>query len=467
MEYRIDPDQRRPSADDDRPRRRFGLLSALVRIGLAIVILVVVGYEVSGWIADRPEAPQRMNRERTFTVEVMDPNPGTYSSDIVAYGQVTAARTIDVRTLVAGRVIDVSPNLAVGNTVEEGEVLVKIDPFAYNGAVVEAQAAVADAELSLSEAQEAYALEERTIAAAETALAAARTDLERAQSLLASGAATQQTVDTRELTVSEREQTLISRQSNLVTLNAQILRQQAAIAQANYALETAQRDLENTEIVAPFTGVVTARDLTTDTYVNANEAALSLYDLSALEVSFNVSDRDYGILRRAGLAGRSFEAVRTIGASQVIVPGTIARTAPEVDATTGGVTLYGTLDPEQADDLRPGTFVSVEIDGIAYDDALLVPETALYDDNHFYVVREGRMAAISVEILDRDGDQVIVSAQDLAPDDRIVTSYLSQAGEGVAVSVEGEEEQAGAGGFPGGGGPPGGSGGGGPPGVGG
>ena len=423
----------------DRPRRRFGLLSALVRFAVALALVGATLYLVSGWIAERPAPPQRMNRERTFTVEVMNPNYGTYASPIVAYGQVAAARTIDVRALVAGRVIEVSPDLAVGNSVQAGEVLVRLDPFVYDAAVREAEAAIADARLSLSEAQEAYALEERSIQAAQSALTSARTDLDRAQSLLSSGAATQQTVDTRELTVSEREQALLERQSNLVTLNAQILRQRAAIEQARYALETAQRDLDNTEITAPFTGVVTARNLTEGAYVSANEVAVSLYDSSALEVSFNVSDRDYSVLAREGLSDRSIAVSRTTGGAEP-VPGTIARTAPQVDASTGGVTLFGNLDESAVEMLRPGTFVSVAIEGIAHQNTLLVPETALYDDDHLYVIKDGRMASVPVEILDREGANVIVSAQ-VPEDERIVTSRLSQAGDGVAVQVEGDTAQ--------------------------
>ncbi len=430
----------------EKPRERFGLMSALVRLGLAVLILVLAIYWAFSWVAQRPEAPQRMNRERTFTVEVIEPAYASHSSSIMAYGQVASGRTIELRSLVAGRVLEISPDFAVGSQVEEGEVLVSVDPFTYNGAVVEARAAVADAELSLAEAQEAYALEQSAIAAAQDALTSAQTDLERAQSLLSSGAATQQTVDTRALTVSERQQALDQRQSNLVTLNAQILRQQAAIAQAGYALEAAERDLANTEITAPFTGIVTARNVTTSAYVGANEAVASMYQSDALEVSFMVSDATYATLRRDGLFGRAVEVSRTTGTGAERIAGRIARVAPEIDSATGGVTLYAELDSEETDLLRPGTFVSVEVEGVAHENTLLVPETALYDGDHLYVTREGRMAAIDVEILDRDGAHVIIAA-DIPEGERIITTRLSQAGEGVAVQVEGEEQSPGPGGF--------------------
>jgi multidrug efflux pump subunit AcrA (membrane-fusion protein) len=154
-------------------------------------------------------------------------------------------------------------------------------------------------------------------------------------------------------------------------------------------------------------------------------------------------------LQRDGLFDRPVSVARTTGTGGEAISGRIARVAPEIDAATGGVTLYAVLENEQGDLLRPGTFVSVEIEGMAHENTLLVPETALYDDNHLYVIREGRMAAIDVEIRDRDGSRVIIAA-DVPEGESIITTRLSQAGEGVAVEEEGAEQTAGPEGGPGG-----------------
>ena len=128
-------------------------MSALVRFALAIAVVATTGLLAFNWVMNRPEAPQRMNRERTFTVNVVDAVQGTHRADITTYGQVMAARTLDLRTQVQGQVFEVSPNFVVGGEVSAGEVLVRIDPFAYDAAVLEAQAAIANAQLSLAEAR--------------------------------------------------------------------------------------------------------------------------------------------------------------------------------------------------------------------------------------------------------------------------------------------------------------------------
>ncbi|MCD7058997.1 efflux RND transporter periplasmic adaptor subunit [Pelagibacterium xiamenense] len=428
-----------------RPKRRFGLVSALVRIAIAIAIVGAAGYAVYQMVSSRPEAPMRRNIERTFTVSAVEPVYGTYSASVLTYGVVTAARTIDLRAQVEGQVVEVSPDFAAGREVDEGQLLVRVDPYAYDGAVIEAEAAQADAELALAEARQAYALEQSNLEVAQASLAAAQNDLANARRLLESGAATQQSVDTAELTVSERQQAVNQSQTDLFTLEAGITRQQAAVAQAQYNVETARRDRANTEVTAPFTGIVTSAAATESGYISANEVLGTLYDTSALEVSFTVSDREYGTLAGAGLAGRPLSVTWNLETASVTVPGTISRSAPEVDAATGGVTLYAHLDTDAAAQLRPGTFVSVEIEGVAHENALRIPETAVYDDDHLYVIRDGRMAAIDVTILERDNAELIVAA-DIPEGERIITTRLSQAGEGVAVVVEGEEDEQSAGG---------------------
>jgi membrane fusion protein, multidrug efflux system len=433
---------------EDKPRRRTSILGVLVRILVAIAVIGFAIYQAIAMISDRPEAPRRQNIERSFTVNVVEPQYGTHQSNIRTFGQVTTTRTIDMRSQVQGRVIEVAPEFVVGGSVEAGEVLARIDPRAYDGAVIEARANLANAELTLRENEEALALEEANVEAAQAALAAARTDLERARQLLQSGSITQQTVESRELTFSERQQTLSQRQNNLFTLQAQINRQTAMIEQARWEVETAQRNRADTEITAPFSGVVTAQAITTGAYVTANEVIGSMYDEAALNVRFTISDQQYGQLNSVGLPGREVTAIWDLRPNAVVIPGQISRTAPEVDAATGGVELFAALDSDAARAVRPGTFVSVEIAGFAYENALRIPETAVYDDDHLYVLREGRMARVEATILARDNGHLIVSA-DIPEGERIITSRLAQAGEGVAVRVEGEDEPRGGG--PGGG----------------
>ena len=159
-----------------------------------------------------------------------------------------------------------------------------------------------------------------------------------------------------------------------------------------------------------------------------------------------LSDRQFRDLSAAGIIGRAITVSSSARATASQPRGAITRVAAEVDPSTGGIMVFARLDADSARQLRPGTFVSVAVEGVAHEESLLIPETAVYGEDHLYVIREGRMAAVPVDILARSNDQLIVRAE-IAEGERVITSRLSQAGEGVAVVVEGEESAQGSGGM--------------------
>jgi hypothetical protein len=188
--------------------------------------------------------------------------------------------------------------------------------------------------------------------------------------------------------------------------------------------------------------------------VSSNEALTQLYEIGALEVRFTLSDSEYGQLVADGLAGRNVNITWDVDPTPVTASGQIVRVGAEVDAALGGVTVFARLAGDSLVNLRPGTFVGVEVDGITYENAYSIPETAVYGNNTVYVIGpENRMQPVSVRIETRDGPNVIVTG-DITSGSRLITTHLAQAGQGVLVQIEGEEaENTGFGAAPGRGGP--------------
>lgn len=421
-------------------RRKISVLGVVLRLVVAVGILAGAVVFSLSLIASRPEMPQRQPRERSFTVEVVKPEFGAFSPTVNSFGQIIAARSIDVRAQVSGEAVEVSPNLEVGGSVEKGELLVRIDSFSYDGAVRDAEAALADARLQLTAAQEQLEIEKVNRDAAESELELARRDLERAQSLSDSGTITNKTLEDRALLVAQREQAIAQRESAIRVQQATIERQTTAISRAEWARDQASRSLSNTEILAPFDGVVTSQSAAQGRIISSGEVVAQMYDRDALEARFTLSDQQYGLLVNAGLIGRPVTAIWDIDPQPLIVKGSIVRAGAEVDAALGGVEVYARLDGDTDIALRPGTFVSIEVEGLAYENALRLPETAVYENDHLYIKgAENRMERIDIELLARDGQDVIVRG-DMAHDADVITTRVSQAGEGVLVKIEGGED---------------------------
>ncbi len=142
-------------------------------------------------VSSRPEPPERQSRERTFTVRTVEVVAQNAQPNLTYFGEIVAAGALDVRAQVAGEVVDIHPSLAAGNSINQGDLIARIDDFAYRGALTEAKTNLAEAKLGATEARERLQLEEANLDFAREQLELSKTDLERAQTLFQSGTLTQ------------------------------------------------------------------------------------------------------------------------------------------------------------------------------------------------------------------------------------------------------------------------------------
>lgn len=432
------PLQEVPTELAAKPKKRFGIISVIVRILIAIGIVAGAVFVSKGMIENKPEPVEREEFERSFTVSVIDFELGTYTPSVTAYGEIVAAQTLNIRAPAAGDVIFVADNLRAGGLLNAGQVLIKVDPFDYELSLSDAKTASADAKSSHSEAEEQLRIQRLNVDYAQNSLELGQADLTRAQALFDRGSLTSQQLEARELVVSQRDQSLRQAQSNIVLQEAAVNRRATAIETAERSVERAKRALAETTITTPYDAVVVSSNVVVGATFGQGEAVASVYQANALEVRFTLSENQYGQLLSSGIIDRQVEVVWDIEPESIRVSGVISRIGAQANAAQGGVELYATLENSPAGTIRPGTFVSVNLAGISFENTVSIPETALYADGHIYIVKDHRMKSVQANILARDGGNVIITAS-FDPSDRIITTRLAQAGDGVLVAIEGEE----------------------------
>lgn len=419
-------------------RVKIRLVSIIWRIIVAAAMIAGATYVAVGWVTDKPEPVKRQARERSFTISVADVVKADYQTDLETFGQIVASKTIDMRAQVAGTVVTLSPNFVAGGEISKGELLFAIDSFSYDGALEDARFALADARLQLKISQEQLNLQQLSLASTRDQLSFAQRDLERAQALFAVGSATDKTLEEREFIVSQRAQALAKVESEIEVQRASLEREKTAISRAEWVETQALRAVENTKIYAPFDGIVQSETIELGRLVSTNEVLAKVYEKGTLEARFTLTDRQYGQLLQAGLTGRSMRAIWNIDQFPLEIDGEITRTGAEINAAIGGVEVYAVLNAQESSNIRPGAFVAIEVDGPIYQNSFRVPETSVYENSHVYAVEEGRLKRKDIKILNRDGAFLIVEG-DFEPGIRIMASRLSQAGDGVRVTIEGEE----------------------------
>ena len=416
-----------------------GIFSILWRVFIALVIIVAAVLLAKSMVDKKEELPKRQALERSFTVTVMQPELGNFSPSIKSYGSIVASKNIDIRVQVAGVTQTVSNNLVVGAKVKKGELLLSIDNFNYDGAVQDAKSALSDALLQLKIAKQQLELEKLNLDVAKQQLELGLKDLERTRALHKSGSITSKALEDKEFLISQTEQSVVQKQTSLALQQSTIERQSISISRVEWNLEKAEEQLDNTKIFAPFDAIVISETAEIGRVITNNEVVAKLYQSNSLEVHFTLSDNQYGLLLGDGLVNRPLEIVWDIEPNPITVRGKIIRSGAEVNAAKGGVEIFASLAGDNLDALKPGSFVAVNINGISYSNAIKVPETAIYENNHLYVMHEGRMQKQDIEFLARDGQDIIVRAN-IAKEDRIITTRLAQAGDGLRVKVEGEEQ---------------------------
>lgn len=411
------------------------VLNVGAKIALPLIILAGALYGFQVLRDSRPDVPQRPARERVWTVETQTVSFSRHQPVMRLYGEIQSGRDVSLRALVSGEIVEIAPNLRIGALVEAGTALVRIDPFDYEGQLIEARANLLEAEARSREIEASSAAERDALANARDQLALAETDLERARELVGRGTISERTVDDRRLILSQREQGVQQRDNNIAMQQARGDQQIAAIARLERQVVEAERALQNTTLKAPFAGYISEVDADVGRMIGSNDTVVTLIDRSEIEVAVTLSDRQYGRVVEADrtLIDRPVTINWYVGETPLSYNGRIVRIAPQITAASGGVRVFAAVEtPDDRDVIRPGAFVEVLVPDRAYDGVVELPETALYPGDQVFVVENERLMPRIVDVIGFAGASVLVRG-DLADGETVITTKIATAGEGLKV----------------------------------
>lgn len=172
--------------------------------------------------------------------------------------------TIDYLKKIDGR------DLREGDRVSKGELLARVDRRKYDADItvaaageIEAKNQVLNAVASLKQAEESLAQAQTDLEKAKTDEAFAQADFTRYQALAAQGAVEQRQVDVKETeyknaqaAVRATEAGVRSMQAQVAAAQTQVETAEAGVNSANARLAQTNVDSEDTELIAPFDGVI-------------------------------------------------------------------------------------------------------------------------------------------------------------------------------------------------------------------
>ncbi len=405
-------------------------LTALSLALLSLAAQLVFGALQESMSDQRPRPPAN---ERVFAVAVTRAESGTATPILQTFGEVQSRRILELRAATGGRVIALDPSFEDGGAVQEGTVLLRIDPADAQAALGRAEADLSDAVAELRDAQAGLILAQDDEIAAQDQAELRERALTRQQDLRARGVGTAAAVENAELAVASARQAVLSRRQAINQARARIDQAETRQARAEIALSEAERRLADTVLRAPFTGRLRETALVLGRLVSPNEKLGELIDPDALEVSARLSTAQHARLLDESGALRPLETRATldVAAVDLTAEGVLVRASADAGSGQTGRLVFVQLERPRG--FKPGDFVTLEIEEPPLTEVVRLPASALGADGQVLVLgEEDRLAALPVALLRRQGDDILVQAPEL-PGQEVVQTRTPLLGPGLAV----------------------------------
>ncbi|WP_373355051.1 efflux RND transporter periplasmic adaptor subunit [Pseudoroseicyclus sp. CXY001] len=384
-------------------------------MALTLALIIQAGFTLWGAVDERMNAePRRFpQQERVVAANVVQVEGETVRPLLEVYGELRSRRTLALRPDAGGTVTWVSEAFADGGQVEAGELILRLDPVEAEAALARARADLADAEADARDAERALTLaaDELTSAESQSELRAAA--FERQQGLVDRGIVTQTELETAELAASSAAATVLARRQALAQAEARVDTTANTIARTQLSVNEAERALADTEYTAPFTGTLASVTIGEGSRVSANEQIAELIDPTALEAAFRLSAAQYANLldENGALIAAPVTVRLDVSGLTLEAEGRISRESAGGESQSGRL-IYAEIDA--AHGLRPGDFVTIAIAEPEQSGIARLPAPALAADGTVLVLgAENRLEEVQVELVRRQGDDVLIRAPDL------------------------------------------------------
>lgn len=186
-------------------------------------------------------------------------------------------------------------------------------------------------------------------------------------------------------------------------------------------IEELHAKLDQTELRAPFDGIVGLRQVSTGAYASPNTNIATLTSISKLKVEFAVPERYAGVLQNG--AALTF----TVEGDDEVYHAKVYATNSKVDAGTRTYLVRALYD-NAGEKLVPGRYVSVSLDTRVFENALAVPSEAIISEmgiDKVFLYKGGKAYPQEISKGMRTDSEVQVLSG-LAPGDTVITSGTMQ-----------------------------------------
>lgn len=340
---------------------------------LLVVASVLIMASGCGWLpkdrADaQPQGGQAAQADTATAVDVAVARTGTLQENVLYTGTTAPVREVSLRPQVEGKLL--SLNVDVGDAVEQGEVIARLDDALLVAAVVQAEAELAARRSEVARAETEVSKAQTNVQEAELRLQQLEADATRLEGLANEGAVSRQSAEQKRNEALTAEQTLRSAQVQINTeqqavaaVEGRVTAQQAIIAQAKERLSYAVLN-------SPISGVVTQRLTEPGNLIQPGTELLKIGDFSQVKIVVDVSELELSNIRTGQSVGVVLDAF-----PKEEFNGIITQISPAADPVARLVPVEITIS-NRGGKIGSGLLARVSFSG-NQKERVIIPETAL------------------------------------------------------------------------------------------
>jgi RND family efflux transporter MFP subunit len=425
--------------------RRHRVTLVLVMLGGIVVTLAVLR------LKEQQAGARTRGGAREVIVGVAKPEQRDLEVSLTYTGDILPNRQTPIFAKSSGYIRAIHADK--GQFVKEGQLLVVIEPTEMEMALDQSRAALASAQAgmlvarsNLEAARANLANQEANLVKAQAVLANDQRQAERLTELFGKGLVSAQdrdnartTYESSQAQVRAQEAQLQAARVQIDTSDSQVKLAETQIEQQRAALRMAQMKVDDTRIVAPFSGYISQKNLDVGASVsnqaaatsNASVAIVTLQDINPVKVQVEVPERDVARVKAGNTVRLVVDAYpdRTFG-------GTVARVVHSLDPRTRTMGVEVEI-PNKELLLKPGMYARVQLVLEVRRGALMVPIEALTGSETqpaVLLVRNGKVTTRTVQVGVADGALVQV-IKGLAAEDELIVQGKEQVREGQTVKA--------------------------------
>ena len=312
----------------------------------------------------------------------------------------------------------------VGTPVSRGQVIARIDQRELKMKVDQAEAALrqAEAKLSIKSGERLDPQKQPDVRQAQAAMERARYDWKAAQSLVEQGDVSKQQLDITQKTFEQAEARYQATLENVRNLEATIDEKRAMLA-------ISKKQLNDTDIVSPISGVVKEKLASRGEYLQPGKPVAIIVQINPLRLRLETPEAYAAQISKGQVVTLKVDAF-----PEREFRGKIARINPSVDEKNRSLVAEAEV-PNEKGLLKPGMFARASIASNIDVVALMVPDKAvvsLAGVTKVFVLENGLAVERVVKLGDRSGGMIEI-LEGVRTGERVITSNADKLHQGIAV----------------------------------